>query len=92
MREITYREGNHSATYVRISKARARKLCEEGKEVTIHPCNLSPESPWGYPPHLNWEPDQDFDKFVNAFEYYNCTNSETGYYAAFYAKVEEQKS
>ena len=92
MREITYRQGNHGATYVRISKARARKLCEEGKEVTIHPCNLSPESPWGYPVNLNWESEMDFDELVNAFEYYNCVNSETGRYAAFYAKVEEQKS
>ena len=57
-----------------------------------HDIYLLTHEPWGYPPHLNWEPDQDFDKVVNAFEYYNCTNSETGYYAAFYAKVEEQKS
>ncbi len=90
MRRITYREGNRGATYVRISKARARKLHEEGKEVTIHPCNLSPESSWGYPPHLSWEPERNFDELVNNFEYYNCANSETGRYAAFYAKLEEE--
>jgi hypothetical protein len=29
------------------------------------------------------EGESDFDKRVNAFEYYNC-NYETGYYTAFY--------
>ncbi len=80
----------NGATYVRISKARARKLHKEGKKITIHPCNLSPASPWGYPLHWNWKPDRDFDKIVEAFEYHYCFNSETGYYAAFYAPFPEE--
>ena len=30
----------------------------------------------------------DFEKLLNAYEFYNCTNSETGRYTAFYIPVE----
>lgn len=67
----------------KINKARARKLFNEGKQVWIVSCNLRPE----YGILLNADCYQglenDFDKIVHCYEYYNC-NRYSGYYSAFY--------
>lgn len=54
------------------------------------PVNLRP----GYPYHpeisiRNGEHGASFEKQLNAFEYYNIRNRETGYYTAFYIPVIE---
>ena len=77
----------------RLTKKQARILFNEGSPVLIVPCKCSPFdfigrlSRYGsvaYKPIMS-EDYSDFDKFVNAFEYYNC-NPELGRYAAFYKK------
>lgn len=73
--------------FTRISKPIARKLHKQGREVYISPCNMRFENPWvkyGAIPV-----DENFDRFVNYFEIYSCTNKTTGEYAAFYTKLEE---
>ena len=77
----------------RLTKKQARKLFNEGSPVLIVPCRCSPfdfsgrYSRYSAVAHklIMSEDYQDFDKFVNAFEYYNC-NPELGRYAAFYKK------
>lgn len=68
----------------RISKQAARKLYNAGEAVHFCPCNLRP----GYPYYPNIRMDNSdnssFEKAVYAFEFYNCINSETGKYTAFY--------
>ena len=98
----SYVFSDEGATYTRISKAKARKLW--GKElIALCPAKLRPGFPWA--PHMivdpvhiqehlasEWDFDRDtasFDSYVRNFEWYNCTDNETGYYTAFYL-VEEK--
>lgn len=91
-----------SATrYTRISKAQAIKLLASGEPVAVCPVRLRPGFPFAphsvcYPKDLTdcYRPaplPQQFDKFLREFEYYNCTDSETGRYAAFYQMEEIKK-
>jgi hypothetical protein len=72
--------------YVRVTKRTAKRLFSEGKEIMLSPCNLNPASAWHPGVDIDNKTDEDFDKTVNSFEYYNCLNRETGMYTAFYVK------
>lgn len=75
--------------YERVSKAYAHKHWLD-ERIDICPCNLRPGFPWApnMTMHANrWEDGTlryTFAQMVNEFTYYNCTNSETGYYPSFY--------
>ena len=78
----------------RVSKATARKLYEQGRELTLVPCKANLNSPWmqGFVaqkdfPELVQNGMDNFSKLVNAFEYYNCNDAQLGKYAAFYKVV-----
>ena len=86
---------NDGYTFIRIPKNKARAAYNNGLTVIFCPCNLRPGAPW-YPEseikgREYWPPYADnnplFSDVVNRFEYYNCINSETGRYAAFYIPV-----
>ena len=72
-----------TAHYTRISKREARRLYDEGIDLYFCPVNLNPESPWGllYGPVNH---DVSFDDHVSLFENFNCVDSQTGRYTAFY--------
>lgn len=73
--------------YKRINKTQARRLYKTGQHrfITLCPVHLRPTGPWGVGVTLDqMDNSQDFDSLVNAFEAYNCINSETGRYAAYY--------
>lgn len=75
--------------YTRISKARARKMFNNSETVYFCACNLKPGYPWY--PEAAIKKEYTFNTFenaVNCFEFYNCVNSETGKYAAFYTREE----
>ena len=78
----------NGATYTRVTKAAARRAFENGETVIFCPCNLRPFDPW-HPetPVEKTAENNDFQKLVNAFEFYNCINTETGKYTAFYMEV-----
>lgn len=65
----------------RINKRQARKAFNEGKEVLVFPCNLRPD--WFGVIIKRKRLDDDFDKIINQFEFYNCLNKETGKYAGY---------
>lgn len=68
----------------KMNKTAARKMWNEGKEFWITACNLRSECGLLIDPmRIASEFDGDFDKMVNAFTFYNCTN-ETGRYPAYY--------
>lgn len=75
----------------KVTKPTARKMYNAGLPVWLVPCNMRPpqltEDPiygWDMSCRIcNSESDGDFDKTVNAFEYYNCC-PETGRYSHFY--------
>lgn len=75
--------------YTRINKTTARRYFDIGLPIVFCPVNLRPFTPW----HVEIEQckgglrvDDNFDTFCNSFEYYNCNNSETGKYSAFYIR------
>jgi len=70
--------------YKRITKQAARKLYEKGEPVLFCPVNLIPGGFWGHGCIVTKEEGRTFEQALNAFEYYNCINNETGYYTAFY--------
>lgn len=79
-------------TFERINKKQARAAYNNGLTVVFCPCNLRPGSFWGLDMDMNKNNQNcagvDFDGVVNAFEWYNCRDRETGKYTAFYIPVE----
>ena len=70
---------------VKITKALARKMYNNGEEIMVIPNKVRPNSmlaSWTRKPDNE---DGDFEKLCNAIFYYNC-NPETGMKLAFYAK------
>ena len=90
MYQIRGYSAHHNQHYVRIRKDAARRLfdTEDCVHVFMMPCNFRPENAWyGRGACLHSLASRDgstFDETVNAFEYYQCVDSETGRYAAFY--------
>lgn len=70
---------------VKITKALAKKMYNNGEEIMIIPNRIRPNSilaSWIRKPENE---DGDFDKLCNAVFYYNCS-PETGMNLAYYAK------
>lgn len=96
MRKYTYTENGF--TFERIDRATARRAYINGLSVVACPVNLRPGKPYHPETVLNrknreqFTADEigvknDFNNLINLFEYYNCINSETGKYTAFYIPV-----
>ena len=89
---------NNGKTWERITKKQARAAYINGLSVIICPVNLRPGEPYHPETVINrknreqFAADEigvknDFNNYVNSFEFYNCRNSETGKYTAFYIPV-----
>lgn len=65
----------------RISKRQARKLFNRGEKVYMAPSKMNIWSMWFSP--VCMDNNEDFEKNVNAFRYYNC-NEETGKVVYYY--------
>ena len=96
MRKYTFTERDR--TYKRISKKAARTAYRNGVTVVICPCNLRPFTRRHHEHTMNRKYREqfvldeigivnDFNNQVASLEYYNCINSETGKYSAFYMEV-----
>lgn len=97
MKKYEYTENGFH--FERISKKTARAAYINGLSVVACPVNLRPGKPYHPETVLNRKNREqftvdeigvknDFENIINSFEYYNCTNSETGKYTAFYIPVE----
>jgi hypothetical protein len=97
MRQYNYFEKGF--TFKRITKRAAKKAYMNGLTIILCPVNLRPGAPWHNETTLHRKQreqfvideiglENDFYNMIGSFEYYNCTNSETGYYTAFYIPVE----
>lgn len=77
--------------YTRIRKNVARKLFNEGRIIYLTPSNIvaTDSGPWIKPYPINNRSGEDFDNFVNRYEYYNC-NYELGYYTNFWINEEKE--
>ena len=96
MRKYTFTHDGR--TFERITKKDARRAYLNGLSVVIIPCNLRPFTQWRNEMTINRKDrahlvadeigvNNDFTNYINSFEYYNCINSETGRYTAFYIPV-----
>lgn len=85
MRQYTYTDGGK--TYTRISKVKARSAYNAGLEVVLCPVNLRPGAPWHPEIAISKERSESFERVLNAFEFYNTRDTETGRYTAFYIPV-----
>lgn len=68
----------------RINKKRARNLFNKGVKIYLCPSNFQPLGPWFNAFDIELSAGEGFDSLARNFEYYNCFNSETGYFASYY--------
>jgi len=86
MRHLTFTDGKDY--YEQISKVRAEKLYEQGKEIVLCPCKMKPFTE-EHAEHRFCKEQFPNDSFYYHFYgviYYNC-NSKNGYYPTFYCKL-----
>lgn len=78
----------YSNQFTRINKTKARNLFIQGVNIYIVPCKVVPDynNFWIQPYRINYGTSDSFDKAINRFEYYNCGDSQTGLYAAYYIR------
>ena len=98
MRKYTFTD-NNGKTWERIDKKTARTAYNNGLTVLFCPVNMRPFDMWDNGVQINikndtdvgildkWTKENSFDRALNSFEFYNCTNNETGHYTAFYIPV-----
>ena len=95
MRKYEYIE--KGVTFKRVTKQAAKNAYKKGITVIFCPVNLRPGAPWHPETMLNRKQrekfvideiglENDFYNYIASFEYYNCKNSETGKYSAFYLR------
>nr|DAI40815.1 MAG TPA: hypothetical protein [Caudoviricetes sp.]DAJ55846.1 MAG TPA: hypothetical protein [Caudoviricetes sp.] len=82
-RTFTDRNG---ASWVRVSKRRARSAYNEGYTIRLAPVNMHPFGPWPIYAEINTKFGVPFENRINAFEYYNCSNK-NGKYSAYYIRT-----
>lgn len=84
--------------WTRVSKAKARKLYNDGITIRLCPVKINPCNEY-YPMSFDmnkgdkfdvepFEWELKFDSRVNRFEWYNCGLNEVGKYSAFYVRKE----
>ena len=88
MRKLEF-YNNTGELWRQIDKRKARKLYDSGQAVMICASNLQPFGTWHPAIYLDGSLGESFDDHVIMYTYYNCTDSETGYYPVFYEEVAE---
>lgn len=85
MKKYSYTHDGY--TFERVSKTTARRAYKNGLHVVLCPCNLRPGYPFHPETSISGKAAATFEEALNAFEYYNIRNRETGRYTAFYIPV-----
>lgn len=77
----------HGVNYVRIDKKKARIKFNAGCTIYLIQDMMRLDNAWQSPCPINMEKssEKDFDKLVNAFQYYNC-DSERGRGVKYFIK------
>ena len=73
-------------TFQKVTKTTARKVFNANNPVWITACNMRPECGIRLNSECYKDMGKDFDKIINAFQYYNC-NNECGRYPAYYIET-----
>lgn len=89
---------DNGRTFERVSMAAARRAFIDGFTIAFCPSNLRPGAPW-HPEYITSREmrrdyiaddigaKNDFHNLLKSFEYYNCTDMETGRYTAFFLET-----
>lgn len=85
MKKYSYTHDGY--TFERVDKKTARRAYKNGLRVVLCPCNLRPGYPYHPETSISGKAAATFEEALNAFEYYNIRNRETGRYTAFYIPV-----
>ncbi len=72
-------------TLKQVNRKTAKNLHASGVSVFIQSSNYHPLGVWS--PAQEIKPDHNFEEYVNAFSWCNCSNKETGKYPVFYQSV-----
>lgn len=80
-----YEINDTKGKFVRISKATARKMYDNGEIIVLCPVKIRPGAPWHFDAFANNDNKCTFDSLVSSFEFCNCNLNECGKYAAFYS-------
>lgn len=82
--------------YEKINKSKARKLYNRGCTIYLLPCMVSQVAlyhtynPFVQPLSISLTKCcSDFDRVVNEYEYYNCTDTTMGKHTSFYVETKE---
>lgn len=82
---------DETITIKQVQKRTAKKLFESGETIYLQSSNFQPFGVWSRCMDTNKDNincvGHTFETIVSEFEYYNCSDSETGKYASFYAKL-----
>lgn len=88
-----YEFTSNERLFTRVSKAAAKKAFVNGFTIALCPSNLRPGA-MVYPETITnreasgiEDPVTGFDGLLSSFEYFNCTNTETGKYTAFFIET-----
>lgn len=73
--------------FQRVNKTQAKRAYNNGLAVIVTPVNIDPFGVCGGGLQITNKSNESFENVVNAFEFYNCINSETGRYTGFYLPV-----
>lgn len=86
MKKYTFTDGGY--TFQRIDKKAARRAYNNGLRVMLCPVNLRPGYPYHPETSISGKAAATFEEALNAFEFYNIRDNETGKYPAYYIPVE----
>lgn len=80
----------------RVTRKTALTAYKQGKTIRVLPCKVHPENVWiraftfsretykGKFGYNETDNNREFELIMNAYEYYNCNDNETGKYPAYY--------
>ena len=94
MRQFYFYDENKNK-FKRVDKRTARRAYNAGVDVHFCPVNLRPFNRYGFGLDMTINKNdiscdgQTFETVLNAFEFYNCRDTETGFYTAFYINENE---
>jgi hypothetical protein len=75
---------------IQINKRKAKKLYNAGYEILLHPCKMAFEGHWQRPSSISMDiyptHENQFEQWVDSFEYYNC-NSDMGRYPRYFVQA-----
>ena len=82
-----YEYSNAGFTFMRVTKTEAAAAYRNRLPVILCPVNMRPGAPWHPEARITPNSETPFETVCNEFRYYECIDSETGRYPAYYIPI-----